>query len=291
MNPGFLLFVDEAGDEGLERVRPLDQNGSSEFFVMSGVLIRAHRYQELRAFVNVMKESIGLSVSDELHFRDLDPDAQLCVVSQIGNFRAGLIVVASNKRNMRRYRNKRVEAQYFEIDRRGNKRPQHQNWFYNHIFRYLLETASAECARWTKQAYGSNRPVRIIFSHRKAFRYSQTRAYLQKLRVERRDSTYYNNKHQIDWTVIDPSWIDSVRSKSEPGLQFADCVASAVFKAIDETSFKLIEPNLLRAFAPRIVRTSSGPEGYGFKLLPNGYRGPFSQRQKQAFRSVGYVIP
>ena len=47
MSFGFYLFIDEAGDEGLERVRPMHEDGSSEYFVLCGVLVRASRYAEL----------------------------------------------------------------------------------------------------------------------------------------------------------------------------------------------------------------------------------------------------
>ena len=40
MSFGFYLFIDEAGDEGLERVRPMHEDGSSEYFVLCGVLVR-----------------------------------------------------------------------------------------------------------------------------------------------------------------------------------------------------------------------------------------------------------
>lgn len=286
MQYGFHLYVDEAGDEGLERVRPLDPDGATEYFVLAGVLIRSHRVQELNEAVQSARLAAGIGRTEELHFRDLGADAQARVVGELASFRAGLVAIVSNKRNMRRYRNRRVEAKSFEVVR-GRVRPQRHNWFYNHLFRYLLESASAECARWTKVAYGCNRPIRIIFSHRKHFRYSQTAAYLHKLRVARHGPDYFNNKRQITWPVVDPSGLISLRGASEAGLQFADCVASAVFRALDQDHFGTAVPAYLEALAPRFVKLGATPEGHGFKLLPDGFRGPLSDAQRRGLRAVG----
>ena len=109
MNYGFDLYIDEAGDEGIDDIRVADGVGSSEYFVLSGVLIRTHRHSELAKFVLKLKSSLGLEDRDEIHFRDLDAIQQRKAISDIGRFKAGLICIVSNKRNMHRYRNRRVE--------------------------------------------------------------------------------------------------------------------------------------------------------------------------------------
>ena len=74
MSSGFCLCIDEAGDEGLERIRPVDENGASEYFVLCGVLVRTGKYPELvQAFARI-KAEIGLLASDQIHFRDLSDD-------------------------------------------------------------------------------------------------------------------------------------------------------------------------------------------------------------------------
>ena len=37
----YVAYIDEAGDPGLQRVKPLDANGSSEWLVLSAVVIGA----------------------------------------------------------------------------------------------------------------------------------------------------------------------------------------------------------------------------------------------------------
>lgn len=290
MRPGFLLFVDEAGDEGIERIRPLDPNGSPEYFVMCGILIRSHRHHELIAHLNAAKALVGLSPRQELHFRDLDPNQQAAVITHLTTFSHGIVAVVSNKRNMRAYRNRRVERRFFEVDKRGNVRAQNNSWFYNNILRYLLERASAECERWTQKAYGGRRTLRLIMSRRKGFSYPQLRAYLLKLKVERRGPAYFNNKGQIAWSVFDPNAIECLRSRSEPGLQFADCVASAIHRAVDETWYGQAAPEHMEKLAPLLLSRLSTPKDYGFKLLPDGFAGPVSPNQRRALRFAGYEL-
>jgi hypothetical protein len=289
MSNGFLLFIDEAGDEGLDRVRPIDPNGGSEYFVLAGVLVRANRYSELVQAFNGIKKKIGKNPSDVIHFRDLNHFQRQQIVKEIGKLRIGLVAIVSNKRNMLRYRNTRCETKIFEIVK-GRPRPKKQNWFYNNLFRYLLESASEECAKWTYQAFGETRTIKVTFSRRKEFSYAQTKAYLYKLKIERRDSSYFNNKRQIDWSVLDIPSVESKKDKDEIGLQIADCVASAIYRAIDESWFGVIEPQYLVDLSGRFIKLDNVVRDYGFKLLPDNLNFPTSENQKLAFKSVGYNL-
>ena len=246
--------------------------------MLCGVLIRHRRRAEIAQAVATFKQRLGLDPASELSTA-FDGPQQAAAIHGLVKFQAGLIAIVSNKRNMRRFRNKRVEAKNLEVVRGGRIKPQNCNWFYNYTFRYLLERASAECGKWTVPLYGAPRPIRIIFSRRKHFCYSQTQAYLHKLRVERRGRGYFNNKRQIQWSVVDPSSIESARAKAEPGLQFADCVASTIYRAVDEDWFGVPSPGLLEDLAPRFLRDGATPFGYGFTLLPERFQGPLTTRQ------------
>lgn len=290
MKSGFLLFIDEAGDEGIERVRPIDPDGAPEYFVVCGIIIRIDRYKELTKCLREIKIRIGLNEDKELHFRDLTPENQHLVIEGISKFKHGIIAIVSNKRNMKGYRNRRIEQKTFEIDGRGKIRPQKNNWFYNNMLRYIFERASAECEKWTYDVYGGRRGVRVVLSYRRGFSYSQTRAYLEKLRMERHDRNYFNNKGSINWSVFEPRAIESRRAKNEPGLQFADCIASAIHRSIDEDWYGTSEPEHVELLASRFLHRDKTPRDYGFKLLPDGFRGPASHRQRRTLKTVGYYL-
>ena len=37
---GYIAYIDESGDDGIRRVRPIDPGGASEWFVISAFVIR-----------------------------------------------------------------------------------------------------------------------------------------------------------------------------------------------------------------------------------------------------------
>ena len=257
---------------------------------MCGLLVRSNRLPELSDHLNKMKAEVALSSSTEIHFRDLEQEIQLKLLSGLGAFKCGIIAVVSNKRNMRRYRNRRIERKLNEIDGKGRIRPQRNSWFYNHIFRYLLERASAECNRVTQAAYGEFRTINVIFAQKRGFNYAQSRAYLEKLRVERHDRSYFNNKQQITWSVVDPMAVVSARPKTTPGLQLADCAASGIHRAIDEDWYGCARPDYLEALVPRLLQREGSAKNFGFTLLPENFSGPLSDTQRKALALVGYRL-
>lgn len=289
MTAGFYLFIDEAGDEGIDRVRPIDPDGAPEYFVMCGVLVSGTRLQEANAQLLLIKNKIGMSPNDVLHFRDLRSDHKIAALEIIAASRMRLFAIVSNKRNMRKYRNARCEGTYYEIVN-GRRRPKRYNWFYNHTFRYLMERVSSECIQYTAPNDSKPKKINVIFSLRQSHSYSQTRAYMHKLKLERRDKNYFNNKKQIEWPVVDPSLIDGKRAREEPLLQIADCVASAVYGAIDEDWLKHINPEYIEIISPRFACQASSPKGYGFSLLPTQFSAPLSPAQKRSLRAVGYRL-
>lgn len=256
---------------------------------MCGVLVSGTRLQEANAQLLLIKNKIGMSPNDVLHFRDLRSDHKIAALEIIAASRMRLFAIVSNKRNMRKYRNARCEGTYYEIVN-GRRRPKRYNWFYNHTFRYLMERVSSECIQYTTPNDSKPKKINVIFSLRQSHSYSQTRAYMHKLKLERRDKNYFNNKKQIEWPVVDPSLIDGKRAREEPLLQIADCVASAVYGAIDEDWLKHISPEYIEIIAPRFACQASSPKGYGFSLLPTQFSAPLSPAQKRSLRAVGYRL-
>lgn len=288
MQFGFLLFIDEAGDEGISRVRPIDPDGSPEYFVIAGVIIRSENYQKIKDAVQRIKQNFGLRDVEQLHFRDLDPNQQLLTIRELSKLKFGIVAVVSNKRNMRKYRNKRIEKKVFEVDGHGRIRPQNYSWFYNHMLRYLFERASKSCRRASLKIYNERRPTKVILSERKSFSISQCRAYLEKLKVERHDARYFNNKGSISWDGLDPKFVTVSKSKAEIGLQFADCIASAIHKSVDENWYGSAQSEFVKLLRPHFIAQNGVVRDFGFKLLPDGFSGPASSNQRASLRIVGY---
>jgi hypothetical protein len=88
--------------------------------------------------------------------------------------------------------------------------------------------------------------------------------------------------------VVDIGGLASERPKNEPALQLVDCVASAVYKAIDEDNFGEVVSLFIETLAQRFIRTQSAVADYGFKLLPDKFKAPLSSDQKRSLKAVGY---
>jgi hypothetical protein len=87
---------------------------------------------------------------------------------------------------------------------------------------------------------------------------------------------------------VDISDIDSLKDKDEAGLQIADCAASAIYRALDESWFGDVTPKYLDILRDRFIRSNTTPRDYGFKLLPDNFRAPLSEAQQLGLKSVGY---
>jgi hypothetical protein len=43
----YIAYIDESGDEGLSKVKPIDPNGSSEWLILSAAVVSASRENEV----------------------------------------------------------------------------------------------------------------------------------------------------------------------------------------------------------------------------------------------------
>lgn len=74
---GYIAYIDEAGDPGLKKVRPLDEDGSSEWLILSAVVMRAKWEPDVPIWLHDIKRSIAVDTRGALHFRKLSPTRRL----------------------------------------------------------------------------------------------------------------------------------------------------------------------------------------------------------------------
>jgi hypothetical protein len=182
----YIAYVDEAGDPGLKKVRPMDADGSSEWMVLSAVVMRAKWEPDVPAWLQETKKDIRVDVRGALHFRNLSPARRLAVAQSLAEKPIRAISICSNKKNMRGWRNLRAE-----------KIPS-QEWFYNWCLRLLLERITGFCEARRQKDFGDGPcKIKIEFSKRGGHRYSQTRAYTLYLRHQEKGGTLFLNKRRI----------------------------------------------------------------------------------------------
>ncbi|WGR70651.1 MULTISPECIES: DUF3800 domain-containing protein [unclassified Bradyrhizobium] len=151
--PYYIAYIDEAGDAGLKAVRPIDPVGATEWLCLGAVLIRAKHESEVQNWVRTILSKIGSKRSD-LHYRHLSAAQKRTALEMIAQLPIRGFVLASNKKNMRRYRNERAEHAGA------------QQWFYNYCLRLLLERVTDFCHRHATKDRANNRFVKIMYSER-----------------------------------------------------------------------------------------------------------------------------
>ncbi|WP_428538023.1 DUF3800 domain-containing protein [Rhodopila sp.] len=164
---GYIAYIDEAGDDGLERVKPADANGASEWFVLSCMLIRSDRENDILPFLKDFLGSFKQHQIRHLHFRQLRDDKKAVACDYISELPVRLITVVSNKRNMTGYLKLRASQARINVTA----------WFYCWIMRVLIERVSDYCCRRSVSHHGEIRPVRFEISSRGGVRIKDVTRY------------------------------------------------------------------------------------------------------------------
>lgn len=277
MDYGYIAYIDEAGDPGLTKVRPIDPNGASEWLVLSAVVMKAKREPDVVKWVDDIRTNIGVTQRRFLHYRDLSPTRKLAVANAMAELPLRAFVLCSNKKSMRGYHNPRAA-----------KIPS-QQWFYNWCVRLLLERVTAFCDQRTQHDYGERKLIKIEFSRRGGHHYSQTRAYHYYLKLQQEGGTVYLQKRQPVTKMLNTDLMEDHPHYMRAGLQLADAAASAFYQAIDSLGPGewITEP--AKAMAPIMARENGKQRDFGVTLFPPvPWKAKLTAEQKQIFQFYGY---
>ena len=269
---GYIAYIDESGDDGIRRVKPIDPSGATEWFVLSAVVVRVDRELEVLQWVRDTITALEQHQRKDLHFRDLSSEKKKFVCSAIAEKPLRCFAVLSNKKNMRQYRNQRAE-----------KVPA-RNWFYCWMTRLLLERVTQYCGRRSLSEHGSARSVRLEFSQRGGMSYSQFRAYMTWLRLQSGSGSLFLPQGDLDWSVVDVNQVFAYGHRRRAGLQLADTVASAFYQAVDINKPGICDPQFAELLAPRMCLGLSGEVyGFGVKLMPHMHQARLLPKQRHIF--------
>jgi hypothetical protein len=141
----YMAFIDEAGDPGLNTVRPIDAVGGTEWLCLGAIVIRAKYDADIAEWVRLLQSKARIRGEKDLHYRNLPEFRKRIVWSELARLPVCAFVLASNKKNMRQYRNQRAE------------RVKSQKWFYNFCLRLLLERVTHFCYEHAKSDNAADR--------------------------------------------------------------------------------------------------------------------------------------
>jgi len=276
----YVAYIDEAGEDGLRTVRPIDPNGSSEWLTLGAILIDASRETELQAWHHQTLKLLRSRQMRDIHFRKLNADRK----AKVCNFMAGLpmraFALASNKKNMRGYKNPLPE----QIPSK--------NWFYCWLTRLLLERVTHYVAQHSQQKHGAVKRVKLVYSNRGGLSYEQMNAYYDWLRYKAEAGRQFLPFGDLEYDTIHRDLLEVYAHNEKPGLQFADAVASAFYKACDVYHTGGCDPTFAKQLMPRMARDPDTPQGqiagYGVKLMPSFRWAKLRTDQAEIFRFYGY---
>lgn len=224
----YTLFVDEAGDDKVERLKPQSPDGNSEWLCLGGYLIRAEAETDLDRRRDEILRAIGQKPGGVLHFRNLKPVSRIVVARTLASKcnPARGFVVCSCKQTMLNHHNARAAAAS------SNQR----DYLYNFVSRLLLERVTGYVTTHAKRR-GIEKPVlRIVMASRRGHHFGQFKAYIQQLIHQATAGTTFLSTRQIVADVLRYNLIDRAPASQLAGLQLADVLVSAFFQSIEQAS-------------------------------------------------------
>jgi hypothetical protein len=155
MSVTYVAYIDESGDTGLDLVKkPDDPRGATEWLVLAAFVVKVEHDSKMVAWTQDVQSDFTSKRSD-LHFNKLLDFKKGLVCAALAKKDCKCFVVMSNKKNIEKYRNSRLDD--------GNKA-----WIYWFLSRLLLERVTEYCEGQTPQERRGTDKVRIIFSRRAA---------------------------------------------------------------------------------------------------------------------------
>lgn len=222
------IYIDEAGDEGFKfDERP--GHGSSNFFVLSALIVKQENDLQISSIVNALKKLFGYQPKDILspiHFVKLPHQKRKACVNKLAEFKDfHIISIVFEKQQLQ-------------------EGLQTTPYLYNFACRLLLE-------RILPFLKSNNAKANLIFEHRRNTSYDELKVYLKRM---------------IDTSrILTLSPKPKAQAKC---LQLADIVASATYNAFEPDYYGNVEPSYIMTLRKNLFCYNKKCLGYGLKLYP-----------------------
>lgn len=225
----YTLFVDEAGDDKVDQLKPCHKDGNSEWLCIGGYLVRADQESDLERRRDEILTSFGGQAGGTLHYKKLKAKNRIFTAKRLAkrDFSARGFVVCSYKQTMIGYENPRAAAAAT-----GNPR----DVLYNFVSRLLLERVTTYVTK-TAMRHAIREPVlRVVMASRRGHHFGRFKAYVIQLKNQAVAGTTYLDAREIDPSVLCGDQILRLPASESPGLQLADTLVSAFFQSIEQAS-------------------------------------------------------
>lgn len=256
-------YIDEAGDEGLGKLKAEGvSGGQSRFFAIGAFLVAGENDAQLPQWRDDLVRAFPQRQKRDLHFRDLKHEQKVAVCHALAPKPFAGCVVLSFKPTI-------VDSPKYSIF----KQPQH---LYNYLVRFTLERITSAVRRRAARE-NHNASLMVTFSRRQGTDYDVMRQYLELIRDGKEKLPSIGT---IDWSVFDPANIRVENHAVRAGLQLADVVTSATYAAFEPGLYGHCEDGYCRALKDRYIRRNGVALNCGLTLIPPLSKNPMPKIQR-----------
>jgi len=245
MTHSYLAFIDESGDDGLEKFRePGGRGGSSSWLILSACLFRQVYSLDAVTWRDEISAKMPEKRSRALHFAELNHNQRVVAAQTIATKPVRALSVLAAKRPI-------PKDIYTE-----------KNQLYFYMTRYLIERLSWLSRDLRPRVPEGDGRVAITFSRRGGMSYDAFREYLRRLKAS-------NDKEvRIHWPVIDIDAVDAKDHSSSASLQLVDAIASSFASAVEPNIYGNCELRYAEILKPITYRRKGNYLSYGVKVVP-----------------------
>jgi hypothetical protein len=254
----FVIYVDEAGDEGFSFGR-----GSSDWFVLSAVIVPKARDLETVKLVDHVRAKLGKPAKKQLHFRDLKHEQRLPYLDAIAKAHVKTISVLVHKPSITHLARRPHRSGSQTVSEESPlKYPYHRLFFY--AAAHLLQGISWYCcdqkSLYEKVGDGS---AELVFSNRSDLSSQRLSEYVNGLRAQAKGIGI-----KVDSSVIRPDQVVTYCPGKLMGLQIADAVATSYFYSVQPSVHGFTEDRYVRILNQVAYRFEGRTDGYGLIFRP-----------------------
>jgi hypothetical protein len=263
MGASYVAYIDESGDEGFTFRRTVDEQASSDWFVLAAFVTRKQTPLAVVKALDTVRRELKLRPRSHVHWKALKHTAKTRYAQIMATLQARLIGICVHKPSLQ-------DPETF--------RARYRLYFY--AARYLLERISWLARdRCNSHRHNGDGTVNLLFSNRQGMPYDQMRDYLRRLQKQQRDG----QDIRIDFAHVPVTALRTLAPGKSTGLQLADATAGALFNALERDRFGNTEPRYLKTLSGALYRHERKVHGYGFKIVPGGVGQIIEQQENLAW--------
>ncbi len=248
MTASFVAYIDESGDEGFKFRKNMDEQSSSDWFILAAFITRKKTDLETVKAIDQVRSVFKLHPRKHIHWKKLKHPQKVRYAQIISALRCRIIGVCVHKPSL-------LEPEKF--------RDRYRLYFY--AVRYLVERISWLVRdRHNPDKWGGDGTIDLVFSNRQGMSYDEMRDYLRLLKKQHEAG----QDIRIEFDNIPIDKLSSRAPGKSMGLQLADAAAGSFFNALEYDKFGNTEPRYFQIIEPVIYRHESAINGYGLKIVP-----------------------